>query len=46
MSGLMITMQNKMPSLVQGDMPLNEYRLKADYSFGDIVKEILNIKDN
>jgi len=33
-------------SLVQGDMPLNEYRLKADYSFGDIVKEILNIKEN
>ncbi len=33
-------------SLVQGDIPLGEYRLKADYSFGDIVKEILNIQDS
>ncbi len=32
-------------SLVQGDMSLEEYKLKADYSFGDIVKEILNIQD-
>lgn len=31
-------------SLVQGDISLNEYRLKVDYSFGDIVKEILNIQ--
>lgn len=30
-------------SLVQGDIPLGEYKLKADYSFGDVVKEILNI---
>jgi SNF2 family DNA or RNA helicase len=33
-------------SLVQGDISLSEYRTKADYSFGDIVKKILNIKNN
>jgi len=31
-------------SLVQGDISLDEYKFKADYSFGDIVKEILNIQ--
>ena len=33
-------------SLAQGDVTLSEYRTKANYSFGEIVKRVLNIQDN
>ena len=32
--------------LAQGDITLSEYQDVADYSFGDMVKEILNLENN
>lgn len=37
---LLIAKQNA-ASLAQGDIPLNEYQEKADYSFGDLIRHIL-----
>ena len=32
--------------LAQGDITLNKYQDVADYSFGDMVNEILNLENN
>lgn len=42
----LLSAKQEAASLVQGDIPLEEYKLNADYSFGDIVKKILNIQND
>jgi SNF2 family DNA or RNA helicase len=43
---ILLEAKHKAASLVQGDISLEVYRKKADYSFGSIIKEILNIQED
>jgi SNF2 family DNA or RNA helicase len=42
---LLLEAKQNAAALVQKDVSLNVYKKKADYSFGDVVKAILNIGD-
>jgi SNF2 family DNA or RNA helicase len=42
---ILLSAKQNAAALAQGDISFDEYKLNADYSFGDIIKEILNIND-
>ena len=42
---LLLGAKQNAAALAQRDVSLDEYKKKADYSFGDVVKAILNIND-
>lgn len=43
--GLLLEAKQNSALLTQGDISLDVYKKKADYSFGEVVREILNIQD-